>query len=171
MSPRHRAQRTLELLHLGCRERYPWNSSSHHSSSSAETTSQDQASLRTHATIEITPNIREWTYGDYEGLTSSQIRKSRSERGLDPNWDIWRDGCEGGESAEDVTARCDELIREVRGKWHRDAFGKNAAGKKTDVLIVAHGHILRAFAARWIGKPLEDNPSLILEAGGVGTLR
>jgi broad specificity phosphatase PhoE len=39
------------------------------------------------------------------------------------------------------------------------------------VLIVAHGHILRAFAARWVGKRLEDNPSLILEAGGVGTLR
>lgn len=47
-------------------------------------------------------------------------------------------------------------------------FGKD--GKPNDVLIVAHGHILRSFAARWVGKKLEDNPSLILEAGGVGTL-
>lgn len=49
-----------------------------------------------------------------------------------------------------------------------DKFGANS--KPNDVLIVAHGHILRAFAARWIGKPLKDNPSLILEAGSVGTL-
>lgn len=50
-----------------------------------------------------------------------------------------------------------------KGKFRAD-------GPPNDVLIVAHGHILRSFAARWIGKPLEDNPSLILEAGGVGTL-
>lgn len=68
-----------------------------------------------------------------------------------------------------MTKRLDDLIAELREKWHEGKFGKD--GKPNDVLIVAHGHILRSFAARWVGKPLKDNPSLILEAGGVGTLR
>jgi broad specificity phosphatase PhoE len=67
-----------------------------------------------------------------------------------------------------VTDRLDGLIHEIREKYHKGRFGKD--GKPNDVLIVAHGHILRAFAARWIGKRLEENPGLILEAGGVGTL-
>ncbi|KAF2190516.1 phosphoglycerate mutase family protein-like protein [Zopfia rhizophila CBS 207.26] len=165
VSPRHRAQRTLELLDLGCRNRYPW-----HSSPSAE-----PLNIRTNANIEVTSAIREWNYGDYEGLTSPQIRQSRKERGLNADWDIWRDGCEGGESPEDVTKRLDDLIQEIRTKWHEGRFGKEAGwkgkqGVPNDVLIVAHGHVLRSFAARWVGKALEDNPSLILEAGGVGTL-
>lgn len=124
--------------------------------------------MRTNASIEITESVREWDYGDYEGIKSAEVRALREERGLNSDWDIWRDGCEGGESPEDVTKRLDELIRELREKYHKGRFGKD--GKPNDVLIVAHGHILRAFAARWIGKKLEDNPSLILEAGGVGTL-
>lgn len=71
----------------------------------------------------------------------------------------------------DVTARLDELIREIREKWHAGKFGKEGDKGPKDVLIVAHGHILRSFAARWVGRSLVDNPSLILEAGGVGTLR
>jgi broad specificity phosphatase PhoE len=67
-----------------------------------------------------------------------------------------------------VTKRLDALIAEIRDKFHKGKFGKD--GRPNDVLIVAHGHILRAFAARWIGKELSDNPGLILEAGGVGTL-
>jgi broad specificity phosphatase PhoE len=124
--------------------------------------------VRTNASVEITESVCEWDYGDYEGITSHEVRKLRKERGLNEDWDIWRDGCEGGENPEDVTKRLDELIRELREKYHKGRFGKD--GKPNDVLIVAHGHILRAFAARWIGKKLEDNPSLILEAGGVGTL-
>jgi broad specificity phosphatase PhoE len=95
------------------------------------------------------------------------LRRLRG-RGLPPNWDIWRDGCEGGEAPADVEARLDGVIKDIREKYHK---GKFAGEGPNDVLIVAHGHVLRAFAARWIGKPLEDNPSLILEAGGVGTLR
>ncbi|KAF2116857.1 histidine phosphatase superfamily [Lophiotrema nucula] len=167
VSPRRRAQRTLELLNLGCRERYPWHPKSGEADHSLD--------IRTNANIEVTPAIREWDYGDYEGLTSAQIRKSRTERGLSEDWDIWRDGCEGGESPEDVSKRLDELIAELRKRFHDGRFGKDSGwkgkdGVPNDVLIVAHGHILRSFAARWIGKPLEDNPSLILEAGGVGTL-
>jgi broad specificity phosphatase PhoE len=74
-----------------------------------------------------------------------------------------------------VTQRLDKLIAELREKYHKGNFGKEAGwkgkkGEPNDVLIVAHGHILRSFAARWVGKRLEENPSLILEAGGVGTL-
>ncbi|OSS50051.1 hypothetical protein B5807_05125 [Epicoccum nigrum] len=160
VSPRTRAQRTLELLDLGCRDRFPW------APDGAEPTTTLDA--RTNASIEITDRVREWDYGDYEGIKSAEVRELRKKRGLNEDWDIWRDGCEGGESPEDVTRRLDELIKELREKYHKGKFGKD--GKPNDVLIVAHGHILRAFAARWIGKKLEDNPSLILEAGGVGTL-
>ncbi|OAK98337.1 phosphoglycerate mutase-like protein [Phaeosphaeriaceae sp. SRC1lsM3a] len=161
VSPRTRAQKTLELLNLGCKDRYPW------SPSSAPTPLSDH---HTAAKIQITPQIREWDYGNYEGLTSPQIRTDRAQRGLREDWDIWRDGCEGGESPADVTERVDALIRELREKFHKDKFGGGKEKGPRDVLIVAHGHILRAFAARWVGKRLEENPGLILEAGGVGTL-
>lgn len=49
------------------------------------------------ASIEVTEDIREWDYGDYEGITSPEIRRIRREQGLGEGWDIWRDGCPGGE--------------------------------------------------------------------------
>ena len=52
--------------------------------------------VRTEAKVEITEDIREWDYGDYEGLTSKTIQEQRKSDGLEP-WDIWRDGCPGGE--------------------------------------------------------------------------
>ncbi|KAH7075949.1 phosphoglycerate mutase family protein [Paraphoma chrysanthemicola] len=166
VSPRTRAQRTLELLNLGCRDRFPW----HTSDSGAQT-----LDIRTNAQIQVTPAIREWDYGIYEGKITADIKKERKEKGLNEDWDIWRDGCEGGESPEDITTRLDALIADIRARFHEGKFGKDAGwkgktGEPNDVLIVAHGHILRAFAARWVGKKLEENPSLILEAGGVGTL-
>ncbi|KAL3422752.1 phosphoglycerate mutase family protein [Phlyctema vagabunda] len=86
VSPRKRAQRTLELLELGCAEKLPWK----------ELRENHPEGIRTHAPVEITDDIREWDYGDYEGVTSAQIRAERKEAGL-PVWDIWRDGCPGGE--------------------------------------------------------------------------
>ncbi|KAF2830235.1 phosphoglycerate mutase family protein-like protein [Ophiobolus disseminans] len=154
VSPRTRAQRTLELLDLGCRERYPWK----------QPDAPGALDPRTNAHVQITSAVREWDYGDYEGLTSSQIHASN------PTWDIWRDGCPGGESADAISLRLDALIAEIRQKFHAGKFGNEDGCRPNDVLIVAHGHILRAFAARWIGRRLEDNPGLILEAGGVGTL-
>ena len=71
-------------------------------------------------------------------------------------------------SPEDVVRRLDAVIADIREKYHRQAFEQ--PGAKGDVLIVAHGHILRAFAMRWTGRPLTET-SLILEAGSVGTLR
>ncbi|CAG8428899.1 unnamed protein product [Penicillium salamii] len=176
VSPRSRAQRTLELLELGCRERLPWN----------EQRDATEA-IRTEAEVEVTDAVREWDYGDYEGLTSKQIREMREERG-EGVWNIWTDGCPGGEyvnfdsyfgpvyldadvgrSPEDVVRRLDALISDIRNKYQRACF-EDPDETKGDVLIVAHGHILRAFAMRWTGKPLTET-SLILEAGGIGTLR
>jgi sedoheptulose-bisphosphatase len=125
---------------------------------------------RTDARVAITEDIREWDYGDYEGITSAQIGKMRKKAGLGP-WDIWRDGCPGGESPQDVIERVDRLIKEIREQYHSKVIGrpKKETGGKGDVLVVGHGHILRAFAIRWIGKPLTET-AFLMEAGGVGTL-
>lgn len=155
----HRAQRTLELLNLGCKDPYPW--SAHNAETDRQTSTRHTA-----APVTVTDKIREWDYGDYEGITSAEIRERRNGG----SWDIWTDGCPGGESPEDVTRRVDELIREIREVHHAPYIGKKSEGEcKGDVLVVAHGHILRVFAMRWVGQPLKDT-RLIMEAGGVGTL-
>ncbi|OKL62004.1 hypothetical protein UA08_02911 [Talaromyces atroroseus] len=162
VSPRKRAQRTFELLQIGCMQRLPWKEHG----DEAETNNQP---IATQANIDITEAIREWDYGDYEGLTSAQIKELRAQQGLG-HWDIWRDGCPGGESPEDVCRRLDAFIADIRAKHHKACFENvKDDSKKGDVLVVAHGHILRAFAMRWTGKPLTET-ALILEAGGVGTL-
>lgn len=77
-------------------------------------------------------------------------------------------------SPEQVTARIDRLIKEIRDKWQAAALTRSkeeAAKEPGDILIVAHGHILRAFAQRWVGHALQEGPTFLLEAGGVGTLR
>jgi probable phosphoglycerate mutase len=96
----------------------------------------------------------------------------RGKQGLNPQWDIWRDGCPGGEGPKEVEERLDRLIDEIKEKWHRDILegGEEAKKKPSDILIVAHGHILRAFAMRWVRKALCEGPTFLLEAGGVGTL-
>lgn len=86
VSPRKRAQRTFELLNIGVSGPLPWQP---HGGSSG--------GLRCGATVEITDDIREWDYGDYEGITSPEIRRMRAEQGIQGTWDIWRDGCPGGE--------------------------------------------------------------------------
>jgi probable phosphoglycerate mutase len=84
--------------------------------------------------LEVVPDLTEWNYGDYEGLTSDQIRVDR------PGWQLWTDGAPGGESPQEVAARADRVI----------ADAVRAAG---DVLMFAHGHILRVLVARWIAEP------------------
>ena len=80
---------------------------------------------------ELNDALLEWDYGEYEGLTTQQIRE------LHPGWDLWRDGCPGGESAADVGARVDPVVHEL----------KESEG---DVAVFAHGHVLRVLAARWV---------------------
>ena len=75
-------------------------------------------------------------------------------------------------SPADINARLDHVISDIRRRFHGPALGASSgAAKSCDVLVVAHGLILRAFAARWVGKDVAENPALILETGGVGTLR
>lgn len=74
-------------------------------------------------------------------------------------------------SPEQVTDRLDRLIKEIRKRYHAPVIGQPKGQMPPgDVLIVAHGHILRAFAMRWAGNTLQDGPTFLLEAGGVGTL-
>ncbi|KAK8142558.1 hypothetical protein G3M48_008594 [Beauveria asiatica] len=180
VSPRKRAQRTFELLNLGLPEgALPWKAHGAHPCEG----------IRCAATVQVIDDIREWDYGDYEGITTPDIRRMRAEQGIKGRWDIWHDGCPGGDfnpppggthadhvppkrSPQDVTQRLDELIREIREKYHApvmDGTHPNPAATG-NVLIVAHGHILRALALRWAGRPLDAGPTFLLEAGGVGTL-
>lgn len=76
-------------------------------------------------------------------------------------------------SPNDVTVRLDRLIADIRTRFHGPAMEPGASQSPSaprDVLVVAHGHILRAFAARWVGRDVSINPNFLLEAGGVGTL-
>jgi broad specificity phosphatase PhoE len=97
---------------------------------------------------EITEDLLEWDYGDYEGITTAQIREQR------PDWSLWRDGCPNGEDAASVGARVDRVI---------------AAVEAVDgaIVLFAHGHVLRVLAARWLGLGPESGALLAL---GTGTL-
>jgi probable phosphoglycerate mutase len=95
--------------------------------------------------------LREWDYGDYEGLTTPQIRER------DPNWNLWRDGCPGGERPEQIGERVEKVLARVR-----------AAGG--DVLVFAHGHVLRVLTARWLELPVAAGARFVLRAAGLGVL-
>jgi broad specificity phosphatase PhoE len=107
-------------------------------------------------------------YGAYEGLLTAQIRSARKEKGLDQerSWSIWTDGCEDGESPSEVTTRLDRIISEIRKIQAPYMHGEQGV----DVILIAHGHILRAFAKRWIGFPLSQALPMMLEPGAVGIL-
>ena len=100
---------------------------------------------------ELRDELLEWDYGDYEGITSAEIRQQ------DPGWLLWRDGCPGGESPADVGARVDSLIAELLG----------ADG---NVAVFAHGHLLRVLAARWIGLEPAAGQRLALATATLGRL-
>ncbi|KAH8204823.1 hypothetical protein TruAng_001012 [Truncatella angustata] len=152
VSPRKRAQQTLGYLF------------------NIDPQSADSAASRDLAEkVTTTEDIAEWDYGDYEGLKTKEIHVKRKDKGLDQEkeWDIWRDGCEGGESAEQVTARLDRLISQIRDV-QRPGFGGE---KPCDVVLVAHGHILRAFAKRWLRYPLDTPLAMMMSPGAIAVLR
>jgi probable phosphoglycerate mutase len=101
--------------------------------------------------VETTDDLLEWDYGEYEGITTPQIRESR------PDWYLWRDGCPGGEQPGDVGARADRVLAAIA-----DCDG--------DVALFAHGHILRVIAARWIGLGPEAGALLALNTGTLSVL-
>jgi broad specificity phosphatase PhoE len=100
---------------------------------------------------EVCEDLREWDYGDYEGLTTPEIRER------DPNWSLWRDGCPGGETPEQVGARADRALTRLR-----------AAGG--DAAAFAHGHILRVLTARWIAMEPAAGGRFALQAAAVSVL-
>ena len=94
----------------------------------------------------VEPDLMEWNYGEYEGITTAQIQQSR------PGWQIFNDGCPGGETPEQIGARVDRVIARVR-----TAYG--------DVALFAHGHVLRVLVARWIGLPAGSGQHFLLDTG------
>jgi broad specificity phosphatase PhoE len=100
---------------------------------------------------EIDGDLMEWNYGDYEGLTPQQIHATR------PGWMVFSDGCPGGESPEQVGARIDRVIAKVRAVEGR-------------VALFAHGHVLRAFAARWLGLRAADGGHFLLDTATLNIL-
>jgi probable phosphoglycerate mutase len=97
------------------------------------------------------PDLVEWNYGDYEGLRTAEIHASR------PGWNLFRDGCPGGESPAEVGARADRVIARLR------AEGGN-------VLLFSSGHFLRTLAARWLGLPPAAGQYFILGTAAVSVL-
>jgi probable phosphoglycerate mutase len=96
-------------------------------------------------------DLMEWNYGEYEGLRPKEIRARR------PGWLIFRDGCPGGETPEEVGARADRVIARVRA----------APG---DVALFAHGHIFRVLVARWIGLPPTAGQHFLLDTATLNIL-
>jgi probable phosphoglycerate mutase len=101
--------------------------------------------------VEVTGDVEEWDYGQFEGRTTADIRTTW------PDWSLWRDGAPGGETIAEVAGRADGLIERVR----------STAG---DRVIVSHGHFLRVLAARWVGLDPADGAVLALAPGTVSRL-
>jgi probable phosphoglycerate mutase len=101
---------------------------------------------------EVDPDLVEWDYGEYEGRRSGEIRAGR------PDWQLFRDGCPGGESVEQISARADRVVNRVRAH----------AG---NVLLFSSGHFLRVLAARWLGlQPADHSKYFMLSTASLSAL-
>jgi broad specificity phosphatase PhoE len=100
---------------------------------------------------EVDANLLEWDYGEYEGRTSAEIQAAR------PGWSLWRDGVLGGESLAQVAARAQAVI-------------DRALRAPGDVLLFAHGHVLRVLICTWLGLPPEMGRLFALGTASVTTL-
>jgi broad specificity phosphatase PhoE len=100
---------------------------------------------------EIEPDLVEWDYGDYEGQRPADIREAR------PGWNVFRDGCPGGESPAQVSERADRLIARLRTL-------------EGNIAIFSHGHFGRVLAARWIGLQIRQAQHLLLSTASVSVL-
>jgi broad specificity phosphatase PhoE len=110
------------------------------------------AELAGFASVERTPLLREYNYGEYEGLTTREIHETR------PDWELYRDGCPGGETPDHVYARAQSFLRLVTA---RDG----------PVLAFSHGHFSRALAVAWAELPVTSAARLMLDVAGLGILR
>lgn len=124
------------------------------------TTVMTSPRLRARATCELAslgavacnePLLAEWDYGDYEGQRTAQIRELR------PSWDVWQDGCPGGEKPADVSARADQLITALRRLHGR-------------VALFSHGQFGRVLAARWIGLAATEGQHFAIDPASISIL-
>ena len=105
------------------------------------------------------PDLQEWDYGRYEGITTAEIREHN------PHWSQWRDGCPGGECSADVQQRCERVIAQAE-----------ALAQCTDqqgvqqIALFAHGHILRSLAGTWLGLGAQGGALLSLATGTISVL-
>jgi broad specificity phosphatase PhoE len=99
----------------------------------------------------VDADLAEWDYGEYEGLTTEEIRKHRRD------WSLWTDGAPGGESPAEVSARIDRVLRRV-------------STVDGDVAVIGHGHALRVLTARWLGLPASSGALFRLDSGTISEL-
>jgi probable phosphoglycerate mutase len=100
---------------------------------------------------QLRSDLMEWDYGTFEGKTKDDIRATS------PHWTLWTDGVPCGESARDVGARADRIIAEARSV-------------EGNVLLFAHGHLLRVLAARWLGLPPTEGRLFTLSTASLSVL-
>jgi broad specificity phosphatase PhoE len=103
------------------------------------------------AVAEVDEDLREWNYGDYEGRRTAEIHAER------PDWQLFRDGCPGGESLSQVGIRADRVVGRVRGV-------------PGHVLLFSSGHFLRVLAARWLGLDPEAGRYFLLSTASLSAL-
>ena len=103
------------------------------------------------ANPEITPLLQEYDYGQYEGLTTAQIQETR------PGWELFHDGCPGGETPAQVYARAGEFIA-------------LAARNEGNVLAFAHGHIIRTIAVAWMAVDVTVAARMLLDVATLSRL-
>jgi broad specificity phosphatase PhoE len=113
---------------------------------------RDTAALAGHPEAEVSADVAEWDYGEYEGLTTPKIRETV------PGWTIWSHPAPGGETAEQVGERADRVVDRVR------------SSAATRALVFSHGHFLRVLGARWIGLPPASGGSFRLDTGTLSVL-
>ena len=112
---------------------------------------RDTAALAGFNDAEVDDDLREWDYGDYEGLKTLDIRVGR------PGWFLWRDGVPNGEEIDAVAARADRVIQRLRAV-------------DGDALVFAHGHLLRVLAARWLEREPAFGQHLVLSPATLSIL-
>lgn len=106
------------------------------------------------AGAEIEPDLREWDYGAYEGITTAEIRRTV------PDWTVFSHPCPGGEDAQQVQRRCERVI----------AHALELAGGEGRVALFAHGHLLRCLAGCWLGLGAGGGALLVLGTATVSVL-
>ena len=103
------------------------------------------------AAAEVDRDLLEWNYGEYEGRRTAEILAER------PDWELFRDGCPGGESPDQIGARADRVVSRVRAV-------------EGDVLLFSSGHFLRVLAARWLGLPPGAGRYFLLSTASLSAL-